>query len=61
MRRKIHYVIKPAYLWSNIYELARTQNDQLLKILQNGFKYIENDPEDLFHLGIPKVRLRFRL
>lgn len=43
MRRKIHYVIKPAYLWSNIYELARTQNSQLLKILQSGFKYIENE------------------
>ena len=43
MRRKIHYVIKPAYLWSNIYELARTQNSQLLKTLQRGFKYIENE------------------
>ena len=43
MRRKIHYVIKPAYLWSNIYELARTQNNQLLKTLQGGFKYIENE------------------
>lgn len=43
MRRKIHYVIKPAYLWSNIYELARTQNNQLLKTLQSGFKYIENE------------------
>ena len=36
-------MIKPAYLWSNIYELARTQNDQLLKTLQSGFKYIENE------------------
>ncbi|MDO5388613.1 MAG: type I restriction-modification system subunit M [Clostridia bacterium] len=43
MRRKIHYVIKPAYLWSNINELARTQNSQLLKTLQSGFKYIENE------------------
>ncbi|EAK9940002.1 type I restriction-modification system subunit M [Campylobacter coli] len=43
MRRKIHYVIKPAYLWSNIHELARTQNSQLLKTLQSGFKYIENE------------------
>lgn len=43
MRRKIHYVIKPTYLWSNIYELARTQNKYLLKILQKGFKYIENE------------------
>lgn len=43
MRRKIHYVIRPAYLWSNIYELARTQNKQLLKTLQSGFRYIENE------------------
>lgn len=43
MRRKIHYVIEPAYLWSNIYELARTQNPQLLDTLQRGFKYIENE------------------
>lgn len=43
MRRKVHYVIKPDYLWSNIYELARTQSDELLKTLQSGFKYIENE------------------
>ncbi len=43
MRRKIHYVIKPAYLWSNIYELARTQDEKLLRTLQDGFKYIENE------------------
>jgi len=43
MRRKIHYVIRPEYLWSSIYELARTQSDDLLKILQAGFKHVEND------------------
>lgn len=43
MRRKVHYVIEPKYLWSNIYELARTQNDDLLKTLQAGFKHIENE------------------
>jgi type I restriction enzyme M protein len=43
MRRKIHYVIKPYFLWSNIYELARTQSDDLLQTLQAGFKYIENE------------------
>ena len=42
MRRKVHYVIEPQYLWSSISELARTQNGELLHILQNGFKYIEN-------------------
>lgn len=43
MNRKIHYVIKPEYLWSNIAELARTQNEELLTTLQKGFKHIENE------------------
>ena len=43
MRRKIHYVLEPQYLWDNIVELARTQNDELLNTLQKGFKYIENE------------------
>lgn len=42
MRRKVHYVIEPQYLWSNISELARTHSNDLLKTLQGGFKYIEN-------------------
>lgn len=42
MRRKVHYVIEPHYLWSNIAEMARTQNGELLHTLQKGFKYIEN-------------------
>lgn len=43
MRRKVHYVIKPAYLWSHISELARTQNAELLVTLEEGFRYIENE------------------
>ncbi|MBN2738869.1 MAG: type I restriction-modification system subunit M [Spirochaetales bacterium] len=43
MRRKVHYVIKPEYLWSSIAEMARTQHNDLLDTLQNGFKYIENE------------------
>lgn len=43
MRRKVHYVIKPQHLWSNIAELARTQNDELLATLEEGFRYIENE------------------
>lgn len=43
MRRKVHYVIEPQYLWRSISELARTQNGDLLKTLQQGFKYIENE------------------
>ena len=42
MRRKVHYVIEPAHLWSSIAELARKQHDDLLLTLQQGFKYIEN-------------------
>lgn len=43
MRRKVHYVIEPDFLWSNITELARTQNGELLETLENGFRYIENE------------------
>jgi len=43
MRRKVHYVIKPEFLWSSIAELARTQNDELLHTLQRGFKFIEDE------------------
>lgn len=43
MRRKVHYVIEPKYLWSNITELARTQSDKLLTTLDKVFRYIENE------------------
>ncbi|MEI6866583.1 type I restriction-modification system subunit M [Flavicella sp.] len=43
MRKKVHYVIKPEYLWASISELARTQHNDLLSDLQDGFKYIENE------------------
>jgi len=43
MRRKVHYVIEPQYLWRSISELARTQHGELLLTLQKGFKYIENE------------------
>ena len=43
MRRKVHYVIQPKHLWSNIAELARTQSDELLLTLEAGFDYIENE------------------
>jgi type I restriction enzyme M protein len=42
MRRKVHYVIEPQYLWGNVTEMARTQDDELLHTLQQGFDYIEN-------------------
>jgi type I restriction enzyme M protein len=43
MRRKVHYVIKPPYLWSSIAEMARAQSGDLLSTLRDGFKYIENE------------------
>ena len=43
MRRKVHYVIKPKYLWDTIVALARIQSNDLLSTLQDGFKYIENE------------------
>ncbi len=43
MRRKVHYVIKPPYLWTSLAEMARTQHTDLLKTLQEGFKYIETE------------------
>jgi type I restriction enzyme M protein len=52
MRRKVHYVIEPPYLWSSIAELARTQNDFLLQTLEKGFKYIENQSFDSTFQGL---------
>jgi len=43
MRRKVHYVIRPQFLWNHIVHLARTQDDELLDTLQRGFKYIEEE------------------
>ena len=43
MRRKVHYVIEPTHLWNSIAELAKTQSKELLRTLQDGFKYIENE------------------
>lgn len=52
MRRKVHYVIKPQYLWSNITEMARTQDDELLVILDRGFKYIQDESFDSAFQGL---------
>jgi type I restriction enzyme M protein len=41
MRRKVHYVIEPQYLWSNIADMARRQDAELLHTLEKGFKFIE--------------------
>jgi len=41
MRRKVHYVIKPEYLWTTIAEMARIQSKELLSTLEKSFRYIE--------------------
>ncbi|MFC4231095.1 type I restriction-modification system subunit M [Parasediminibacterium paludis] len=52
MRRKVHYVIEPKHLWSNISELARTQSEDLLITLEAGFKYIEDQSFDNSFQGL---------
>ncbi len=52
MRRKVHYVVKPEFLWNNITELARTQDGDLLGTLEKGFKYIENESFDNSFQGL---------
>ncbi|MGQ8879619.1 type I restriction-modification system subunit M [Delftia sp. NA_296.1] len=41
MRRTVHYIIKPEYLWSSIANLARAKNAELLNTLYASFEYIE--------------------
>lgn len=52
MRRKVHYVIEPQHLWSNIANMARTQDGELLNTLQAGFKYIENESFESTFAGL---------
>lgn len=52
MRKKIHYVIKPEYLWSNITEMARTHDDELLPTLDKSFKYIQDESFDSAFQGL---------
>lgn len=52
MRMKVHYVVEPTYLWSHIAELARNQDKLLLRTLEKGFKYIENQSFDSTFQGL---------
>lgn len=42
MRRRIHYVFAPEFLWSNIAALALRQSVDLLTTLENGLYFVEN-------------------
>jgi type I restriction enzyme M protein len=52
MRLKVHYVIKPSDLWTNIAYLARTQSADLLNTLQVGLRRIENESFASTFLGL---------
>lgn len=52
MRRKVHYVIEPQFLWNSIAELAKTQSNELLRTLQDGFSFIENQSFDSTFQGL---------
>lgn len=43
MRRKMHYVIRPEHLWSNIVAMARRDDGETLRVLHEAFEYIENE------------------
>lgn len=43
MLKSKHFIIKPKYLWSTIYEMARTQDDNLLTELSESFRHIEEE------------------
>jgi type I restriction enzyme M protein len=52
MRRKVHYVIKPNFLWGNIAEMARTQSVDLLSTVKDAFKFIEEESFESTFLGL---------
>jgi type I restriction enzyme M protein len=52
MRKKAHYVIEPQHLWSSISEMAKKEDDALLRTVQEGFRYIENKSFGNTFLGL---------
>lgn len=52
MKRKAHFVIKPQYLWDNIYMMSLHENNELLKILNSGFRFIEEESFDIAFNGL---------
>lgn len=43
MRRRVHYVIKPEFLWCSLAKMAHNQDVGLLETVHKCFKFIEND------------------
>jgi type I restriction enzyme M protein len=48
----VHYVIEPHHLWRSIAELARVQSTDLLRTIEAGFKYIENQSFESVFQGL---------
>jgi type I restriction enzyme M protein len=43
MKRKVHYVIQPKFLWNTIAELAHSEDVDLLQTVEESFRYIETE------------------
>ncbi|MDE2675319.1 MAG: type I restriction-modification system subunit M [Paracoccaceae bacterium] len=43
MKLKTHYIIKPEHMWASLAHMAKTQHNDLLTTLQEGFNYIETE------------------
>ncbi len=52
MRRSLHYVMNPKYLWENIANMALRHDPDLLEILSDGFKDIEENSFDNVFRGL---------
>ena len=52
MRKRVHYVITPDYLWDNIAQMAAQEAPNLLETLNKGFQYIENESFDSTFQGL---------
>jgi type I restriction enzyme M protein len=58
MRRNVQYVIEPQFLWTNISEMARLQDGELLRTLQKGFDYIGHESfDDTFNCLFSDINL----
>ena len=58
MRRRLHYVIKPEFLWDAIAAMAKEKSIDLLARLRDAFKYIEEESfKGTFHGLFSEINL----
>ena len=59
IKRKLHYLIKPEYLWDAIVKKAKSHSGDLIVTLHDGFKHIENESFDSNFQGLfSEINLR---